>query len=86
MPYVVRPGVFRDPGGGAKKHGEVNYTLGADIPYTIVDKSNPIMAGMTDITIFDEAFFNMTWAQDPKNSRACDCNHSRDAERRDPQG
>ena len=43
----------------------MNYTLGADIPYTIVDKSNPIMAGMTDITIFDEAFYNMTWAKDP---------------------
>ena len=51
--------------GGAKKHGEVNYTLGADIPYTIVDKSNPIMQGMSDITIFDEAFYNMTWAKDP---------------------
>jgi len=52
--------------GGAKKHGEVNYTLEADIPYTIVDKSNPIMEGMTDFTIKDEAFFLMTWAQSPK--------------------
>jgi type 1 glutamine amidotransferase len=30
-----------------------------------VDKSNPIMAGMSDITIFDEAFYSMTWAKDP---------------------
>jgi type 1 glutamine amidotransferase len=60
------PAYFATLVGGAKKHGEVNYTLGADIPYTIVDKTNPIMAGMTDITIFDEAFYNMTWSQDPK--------------------
>ena len=59
------PAYFATLVGGAKKHGEVNYTLGADIPYTIVDKSNPIMQGMSDITIFDEAFFNMTWAKDP---------------------
>src|SRR5262245_11764779 len=52
--------------GGAKKHGEVNYTLEADIPYTIVDKANPIMEGLTDFTIKDEAFFLMTWAQSPK--------------------
>ena len=52
--------------GGAKKHNEVNYTLDAQIPYTIVDKSSPIMKGMTDMTIEDEAFFGMTWATDPK--------------------
>lgn len=51
--------------GGAKKHGEVNYTLDAPIHYTIVDQSNPIMKDMTDITILDEAFYNMTWAKDP---------------------
>jgi type 1 glutamine amidotransferase len=51
--------------GGAKKHGEVNYTLGAPIPYTIVDPANPIMKGMTNITIWDEAFFKMTWARNP---------------------
>lgn len=51
--------------GAGKKHGEVNYTLGAPIHYTVVDKSNPIMKDMTDITIFDEAFFKMTWAKDP---------------------
>jgi type 1 glutamine amidotransferase len=51
--------------GGGKKHGEVNYTLDAPIHYTVVDKANPIMKDMTDITIIDEAFFNMTWAKDP---------------------
>jgi type 1 glutamine amidotransferase len=59
------PTYFATLVGGAKKHGEVNYTLGADILYTIVDKSNPIMEGMSGVTIFDEAFFTMTWAKDP---------------------
>lgn len=51
--------------GGAKKHGEVNYTLDAPIHYTIMDRSNPVMKDMSDITIEDEAFFNMTWASSP---------------------
>ena len=59
------PVYFANLFGGAKKHGEVNYTLGADIPYTIVDKADPIMQGMTNITIFDEAFYNMTFAHNP---------------------
>jgi type 1 glutamine amidotransferase len=59
------PAYFATLVGGAKKHGDVNYTLGADIPYTIVDKTNPIMQGMSDITIYDEAFYNMTWSKDP---------------------
>ncbi len=59
------PAYFATLVGGAKKHGEVNYTLDAPVPYTVVDKSNPIMKDMSDITIFDEAFFLMTWAKDP---------------------
>ncbi len=52
--------------GGAKKHGEVNYTLDAPIPYTVVDKANPIMKDFPDMTLADdEAFFLMTWAKDP---------------------
>ena len=51
--------------GGAKKHGETNFTLDAPIHYTIADKSDPIMQDMTDMTISDEAFFLMTWAKDP---------------------
>lgn len=51
--------------GGAKKHGEVNYTLDAPVHYTVVDKSDPIMKDMTDITLLDEAFFNLTWAPKP---------------------
>jgi len=51
--------------GGAKKHGEVNYTLDAPIHYDVVDRANPIMKDMSDITIEDEAFFGMTLAKDP---------------------
>lgn len=59
------PAYFATLLGGAKKHGEVNYTLDAPIHYTIVDKSNPIMQDMSDITILDESFFKMTWAKNP---------------------
>jgi type 1 glutamine amidotransferase len=52
--------------GGGKKHGEVNYTLEADVPYTIVDTAHPIMQGVTNFTIKDEAFFNMTWSKSPE--------------------
>jgi type 1 glutamine amidotransferase len=52
--------------GGAKKHGEVNYTLEADVAYTIVDTAHPIMQGMTGFTIKDEAFFQITWAKSPE--------------------
>jgi type 1 glutamine amidotransferase len=52
--------------GGGKKHGEVNYTLEAEVPYTIVDAAHPIMQGMSNFTITDEAFFNMTWSKAPE--------------------
>jgi type 1 glutamine amidotransferase len=60
------PGYMAKFVGGAKKHGEVNYTLDAPVPYTIADKAHPIMKDMSALTLFDEAFFNMTWASDPK--------------------
>jgi type 1 glutamine amidotransferase len=59
------PAYFATLVGGAKKHGEVNYTLDAPIHYAVVDKESPIMKDMSDITIWDEAFFKMTWAKDP---------------------
>jgi type 1 glutamine amidotransferase len=59
------PDYFATLVGGAKKHGEVNYTLDAPVSYTVVDKSDPIMQDMPDFTIFDEAFFKITWAQNP---------------------
>lgn len=52
--------------GGAKKHGETNFTLEADIDYTIVDTASPIMQGMTNFKIQDEAFYSMTWAKSPE--------------------
>jgi type 1 glutamine amidotransferase len=60
------PAQFATVVGGGKKHGEVNYTLEADVPYTIVDPAHPIMQGMSNFTIKDEAFFNMTWAKAPE--------------------
>jgi type 1 glutamine amidotransferase len=45
--------------GGAKKHGERNFSSG-DIAYTITDRTHPIMQGMSDFTIKDEAFFLIT--------------------------
>jgi type 1 glutamine amidotransferase len=60
------PAYFATLVGGAKNHGDVNYTLEAEVPYTIVDKSSPIMEGMTDLVLHDEAFFDMTWSQNPK--------------------
>ncbi len=60
------PEVFASLVGGAKKHGEVNYTLEADVPYTIADTAHPIMQGMSNFQIKDEAFFNMTWSKTPE--------------------
>ncbi|HZP03482.1 MAG TPA: ThuA domain-containing protein [Terracidiphilus sp.] len=59
------PAYFATLVGGGKKHGEVNYTLGAPIPYTVADPADPIMKGMSNFTIYDEAFYSMTWAHDP---------------------
>ena len=59
------PAHFAAVVGGAKKHGERNYTLEAEIPYTIVDRAHPIMQGMSDFSIKDEAFFSMTWSDAP---------------------
>ena len=52
--------------GGAKKHGEVNYTLGAPITLEVADKQHPIMKDMTTMTIYDESFHTMTWSDNPK--------------------
>ena len=59
------PEYFAKLVGGAKKHGEVNYTLEAPVPYTVADKAHPIMKDMTSLTLLDEAFFKLTWAADP---------------------
>lgn len=52
--------------GGAKKHGQTNFTLEAPVAYTITDREHPIMKGMADFTITDESFYLMTWAKSPE--------------------
>lgn len=59
------PAEFASFVGGGKKHGETNFTLEADVPYTIVDTAHPIMQGMSNFSIKDEAFYSMTWAKNP---------------------
>jgi type 1 glutamine amidotransferase len=59
------PQYFATLVGGAKKHGEVNFTLDANVPYTIVDTASPLMKSMAGVTLRDEAFFKMTWAAGP---------------------
>src|SRR5512132_440332 len=51
------PEYFAQVVGGAKKHGETNFTLEANVPYTIADPQHPIMQGMTNFAIKDEAFY-----------------------------
>jgi len=58
------PAWFASITGGAKKHGENNFSQG-ELHYTVVDKGNPIVKDMTDMTIADESFFSITWASNP---------------------
>jgi type 1 glutamine amidotransferase len=60
------PAWFATVFGGAKKHGETNFTLDANVPYTIVDKASPIMQGIPDFALKDESFYSMTWAKQPE--------------------
>jgi type 1 glutamine amidotransferase len=60
------PEYFAQIVGGAKKHGETNFTLEANVPYTIVDTAHPIMQGMSNFAIQDEAFYSMTWSKTPE--------------------
>jgi len=59
------PQYFAGLVGGAKKHGEVNFTLDANVPYTVVDSASPLVKGISGVTLRDEAFFKMTWAASP---------------------
>jgi type 1 glutamine amidotransferase len=53
--------------GGAKKHGQVNFTLMSKVAYTVVDKASPLMKGVSDgDLIMDESFYAMTWAKSPE--------------------
>jgi type 1 glutamine amidotransferase len=59
------PAYFATLVGGAKKHGETNFTLEAPVEYVVTDKDNPIMKDMSNFTLLDEAFYGITWAKDP---------------------
>lgn len=59
------PASFSKLLGGAKKHGEINFTLDAPVRYTVADKEHPIMKDMTEMILWDESFFNITWASNP---------------------
>ena len=50
--------------GGAKKHGETNFSQG-QLAYTMVDKANPILKDFDNMTITDESFYSITWAKNP---------------------
>jgi type 1 glutamine amidotransferase len=51
--------------GAGKKHGEVNYTWTATLNYEVVDKGNPIIAGMP-MEVYDEAFYKLNFAPEVK--------------------
>jgi len=55
--------------GGAKKHGETNFSQGM-LHTTIIDKDSPLMAGMSDFDMQEEAFMLMTWAKTPIHALA----------------
>jgi len=50
--------------GAGKRHGEVNFTLETPMQYTIMDSSDPIVAGtgLGDLKFTDEEFYKMTYA------------------------
>ena len=68
--------------GGAKKHGEVNYTLEADVPYTIVDKAHPIMQGDDGLHDQGRGVLPHDVVEDAGDPRAGDGDDGGDAERR----
>lgn len=51
--------------GGAKKHGETNFTLEAPVAYTFPAGASAITEGVPSFEITDESFFLMTWAKSP---------------------
>jgi type 1 glutamine amidotransferase len=59
------PEYFATLVGGAKKHGERNSQLDAQMHYQILDHDTPILKDWGDLTFPDEAFFLMTFAKNP---------------------
>lgn len=59
------PAYFASLIGGAKKHGEHNFQQDPQMHYRVDDPSNPIMKEWGDVTVPEEAFYSITWAQNP---------------------
>jgi type 1 glutamine amidotransferase len=48
--------------GGGKRHGETNFTLETGVSYVVADPESPIVKGLNNLSISDEAFYKMDWA------------------------
>ncbi len=59
------PVYFASLVGGAKKHTERNSAAG-QLTYTVTDPASPITKGLNGFTFNDEAFYQMTWSDNPK--------------------
>lgn len=59
------PAYFASLVGGAKKHSERNSATGI-LTYTLTDPASPITKGLANFSFDDEAFHQMTWAQNPQ--------------------
>jgi trehalose utilization protein len=55
------PGWFAQVAGGAKQHGEMNWSAGP-LKVHVVDREHPIMQGLGDFDLDDEAFFRLRQA------------------------
>lgn len=59
------PVYFASLVGGAKKHTERN-SIAGPLTYTVTDPASPITKGLNGFSFNDEAFYQMTWADNPK--------------------
>ena len=80
------PEYFANIVGGAKKHGETNFTLEANVPYTIVDTAASDHAGDDGLQDHGRGVLPHDVVEDAGDPRARDRGHRRHAERRDAQG
>ena len=59
------PVYFASLVGGAKKHTERN-SIAGPLTFTVTDPASPITKGLNGFSFNDEAFYQMTWADNPK--------------------
>jgi type 1 glutamine amidotransferase len=48
--------------GAGKRHGETNYTLETNVTYVVADAASPLMKGVSNLTLNDEAFYKLDFA------------------------